>query len=79
MFNLHSLVRRILMIYRSIFAFACCSNEIKVRSLLDKADSNTSIVEKHVVDFFLHADTDGSGTVSFEEYQAYSKKEKGEL
>ena len=79
MFNFDSLVHRISKKYRNIFSFACCSNEIKVRSLLGKADSNTSIVEKHVVDFFLNADTDGSGTVSFEEYQAYSKKEKGEM
>ena len=79
MFKFDILVHIISKTYRNILAIACFSNENKVRSLLDKADSNTSIVEKHVVDFFLHADTDGSGTVSFEEYQAYSKKEKGQL
>ena len=47
--------------------------------MLDKAETNTSIVEKHVVDFFLNADVDASGTVSFEEYKAYSGKEKTDL
>eukprot|EP00400_MALV-I_sp_L67-5_P001333 gene1333-378_t len=45
----------------------------EVRTLLTKQENDASAVEGHVVDFFLQADSDYSGTVSMDEYLAYSR------